>query len=222
MIAAGRTLAKAIDSNIWKAWRIDTPLKSTDLKIGPNSVDLTLGSKLLFPTVRGGAPVDPVADGTNLEWYDVMLEPRMILRSGDFCLGFARERFDVHEPLWIRKEIRKSSDQAKWMNEFVEEKMYFVPMYEGRSTCGRLGLAMHITAGFGDYGFDMNFTMEIQNVTRHDLVLTAGMRVAQLNFQAVTPDVAETFYNGAYAGKAGGPHPPVLGWERFMMGEKPQ
>lgn len=29
----------------------------------------------------------------------------------------------------------------------------FVPMLEGRSSVGRLGLYIHVTAGFGDVGF---------------------------------------------------------------------
>lgn len=37
----------------------------------------------------------------------------------------------------------------------------FVPMLEGRSSIGRLGLAVHITAGFGDVGFRGYWTLEI-------------------------------------------------------------
>lgn len=37
----------------------------------------------------------------------------------------------------------------------------FVPMLEGRSSIGRLGLFVHITAGFGDVGFKGYWTLEI-------------------------------------------------------------
>lgn len=37
----------------------------------------------------------------------------------------------------------------------------FVPMLEGRSSIGRLGLSVHITAGFGDVGFNGYWTLEI-------------------------------------------------------------
>jgi len=37
----------------------------------------------------------------------------------------------------------------------------FVPMIEGRSSIGRLGLFIHITAGFGDVGFKGFWTLEI-------------------------------------------------------------
>lgn len=37
----------------------------------------------------------------------------------------------------------------------------FVPMIEGRSSVGRLGLFVHVTAGFGDVGFCGFWTLEI-------------------------------------------------------------
>jgi dCTP deaminase len=37
----------------------------------------------------------------------------------------------------------------------------YVPMLEGRSSIGRLGLFIHITAGFGDVGFSGFWTLEI-------------------------------------------------------------
>jgi dCTP deaminase len=36
-----------------------------------------------------------------------------------------------------------------------------VPMLEGRSSIGRLGLFIHVTAGFGDVGFRGYWTLEI-------------------------------------------------------------
>lgn len=37
----------------------------------------------------------------------------------------------------------------------------YVPMLEGRSSVGRLGLFIHVTAGFGDVGFRGFWTLEI-------------------------------------------------------------
>ncbi len=44
--------------------------------------------------------------------------------------------------------------------EYTETKN-LVPMLEGRSSIGRLGLSVHITAGFGDVGFRGFWTLEI-------------------------------------------------------------
>lgn len=45
-------------------------------------------------------------------------------------------------------------------NEFTKTGRY-VPMLEGRSSTGRLGLFIHVTAGFGDIGFAGYWTLEI-------------------------------------------------------------
>ncbi|MBN1042793.1 dCTP deaminase [Clostridium botulinum] len=45
-------------------------------------------------------------------------------------------------------------------NEFTQTNKY-VPMLEGRSSTGRLGLFIHVTAGFGDIGFVGYWTLEI-------------------------------------------------------------
>ena len=45
-------------------------------------------------------------------------------------------------------------------NEFTKTDRY-VPMLEGRSSTGRLGLFIYVTAGFGDIGFAGYWTLEI-------------------------------------------------------------
>lgn len=45
-------------------------------------------------------------------------------------------------------------------NEFTRTDKY-IPMLEGRSSTGRLGLFIHVTAGFGDVGFAGYWTLEI-------------------------------------------------------------
>ena len=45
-------------------------------------------------------------------------------------------------------------------NEFTKTDRY-VPMLEGRSSTGRLGLFIRVTAGFGDIGFAGYWTLEI-------------------------------------------------------------
>lgn len=45
-------------------------------------------------------------------------------------------------------------------NEFTKTDKY-IPMLEGRSSTGRLGLFIHVTAGFGDVGFAGFWTLEI-------------------------------------------------------------
>lgn len=45
-------------------------------------------------------------------------------------------------------------------NEYTKTENY-IPMLEGRSSVGRLGVFIHVTAGFGDVGFAGYWTLEI-------------------------------------------------------------
>lgn len=64
--------------------------------------------------------------------------------------------------------------------EWVGTTSRCVPHLEGRSSIGRLGMSVHVTAGFGDCGFQGNWTLEITVV--QPLKVYAGERVAQAYF----------------------------------------
>lgn len=65
----------------------------------------------------------------------------------------------------------------------------FVPMLEGRSSIGRLGLFVHVTAGFGDVGFCGYWTLEMFAV--YPIRIYAGVEIAQLFYHTVEGDVTE-------------------------------
>lgn len=82
--------------------------------------------------------------------------------------------------------------------ERVRIPISLVARVEGRSSLGRLGLVIHQTAGFIDPGFEGHVTLEIMNQNpQHDIVLRAGMQIAQLVFEMLdgTPIQA---YKGKY------------------------
>ncbi|MBX3444871.1 MAG: dCTP deaminase [Planctomyces sp.] len=64
-----------------------------------------------------------------------------------------------------------------------------VPMLEGRSSIGRLGLFVHITAGFGDSGFCGFWTLEMFAV--QPIRVYAGVEICQIFYHALTGDVRE-------------------------------
>lgn len=60
---------------------------------------------------------------------------------------------------------------------------------EGRSSIGRLGLTVHVTAGFIDPAFTGNITLEIANLSNNTIVLHHGMRICQIVFEEIeTPE----------------------------------
>src|SRR5690606_11105415 len=70
--------------------------------------------------------------------------------------------------------------------EFTETRG-FVPMLEGRSSIGRLGLFVHVTAGFGDTGFRGFWTLEITAI--QPISFYAGVEVCQIYYHHVLGDV---------------------------------
>jgi dCTP deaminase len=64
-----------------------------------------------------------------------------------------------------------------------------VPMLEGRSSVGRLGLFVHVTAGFGDVGFCGYWTLEMFAV--QPVRVYAGVEIAQIFYHAIEGDVTE-------------------------------
>lgn len=112
-----------------------------------------------------------------IEKQNLVINPFVPSRVGpnsyNLCLHedlavYEDETLDMKKPLAVRKiKIPKEGlildPKRLYLGRTVEytETKGFVPMLEGRSSIGRLGLAVHITAGFGDVGFRGFWTLEI-------------------------------------------------------------
>jgi dCTP deaminase len=70
-----------------------------------------------------------------------------------------------------------------------------VPMLEGRSSVGRLGLFVHVTAGFGDVGFAGYWTLEIFCV--QPIRIYAGVEICQIYYHTIEGDY-ERYRSGKY------------------------
>jgi len=125
--------------------------------IGPASVDLHLGDEI---RVMNGPPgVVPVTEDTDYEKISRVLSLRepYLLRPNETILGITQER------------IRLPGDLAGWL--------------EGRSRYARLGLTVHVTAGFIAPGVDGRQVLEMSNVASHPLAIHAGVRLLQIILQ---------------------------------------
>jgi len=67
-----------------------------------------------------------------------------------------------------------------------------VPVLEGKSSIGRLGISIHITAGYGDPGFCGHWTLEMTCV--EPVRIYSGMAIGQIVYQTILGEV-ETPYN---------------------------
>jgi dCTP deaminase len=64
-----------------------------------------------------------------------------------------------------------------------------VPQIEGRSSIGRLGLFVHVTAGFGDVGFSGFWTLEMFAV--QPVRIYPGVPICQIFYHEITGEITE-------------------------------
>ncbi len=84
-------------------------------------------------------------------------------------------------------------------NEFTKTDA-FIPMLEGRSSTGRLGLCIHVTAGFGDVGFAGYWTLEIFCV--HPVKIYPNVEICQIYYHNIVGDY-EPYQSGKYQNNTG-------------------
>src|SRR6187455_944916 len=64
-----------------------------------------------------------------------------------------------------------------------------VPQIEGRSSIGRLGLFVHVTAGFGDVGFSGYWTLEMFAV--HQVKIYPFVPICQIIYHQIAGEITE-------------------------------
>lgn len=76
----------------------------------------------------------------------------------------------------------------------------YVPMLEGRSSIGRLGLFIHVTAGFGDVGFSGYWTLEIYCI--QPIKVYPGVDICQIYYHTIEGDYVK-YNSGKYQNNTG-------------------
>ena len=84
-------------------------------------------------------------------------------------------------------------------NEFTQTDR-FVPMLEGRSSVGRLGLFIHVTAGFGDVGFAGYWTLVIFCV--QPIRIYPNVEICQIYYHDIHGDY-DLYQSGKYQNNTG-------------------
>ena len=132
-----------------------------DSQIQPASLDISLGSSFVrYRESRFDIDVKRHNGEENSVTTILPIGAPVTIRPLEFLLGVTLERIELPDDLVAR--------------------------VEGRSSIGRLGLTVHVTAGFIDPGFKGHITLEIANLNRHPMTVYTGMRIAQLAFEATS------------------------------------
>ncbi|MGL6298393.1 MAG: dCTP deaminase [Methanobacteriaceae archaeon] len=139
------------------------PIEDEDKQIQPSSVDLRIGTEFKsFKIVRKPFidPKDQVDMDSYMDSEHIGDGDAFIIHPGEFALATT--------------------------NEVVKLPNDLVARVEGRSSMGRLGITMHVTAGFIDPGFHGKITLEISNIGKMPVALYPGQRVCQIVFETMT------------------------------------
>jgi dCTP deaminase len=154
------------------------PLK--DHQIQPASIDVHLGSE--FISFVGEGVLDPRQDNSCHHFLETPEEGAFyLLPPGGFVLGTTLEKVTIGNQHVCR--------------------------VEGKSSLGRLGLLVHVTAGFIDPGFSGQVTLEFSNVAPLPIKLWPGMKIAQLSFVKLDQPAERPYghpeLNSKYQGQVG-------------------
>jgi dCTP deaminase len=143
------------------------PFNKSQLNV--NSYDVTLGDTIYHLTNVHGNIVDPFKESSYPKATVLNFENGCVtLKAGELYLGCTKETTSTTE---------------------------YVPMIEGKSSLARLGIEIHLTAGFGDIGFRDVWTLEIR--CQFDTILYSNMRIGQAYFIKPKGDIEE-YYAGKY------------------------
>ena len=132
-------------------------------QIQPSSVDMRLGDEFkVFKVIRKPYidPKDEEDIASYMESTTVKEGDAFIIHPNEFALATTLEYVKIPDDLVAR--------------------------VEGRSSMGRLGVTMHVTAGFIDPGFEGKITLEISNIGAMPVALYPGQRVCQIVFETMT------------------------------------
>jgi len=131
--------------------------------------------------------------------YNLCLHQDLLVYS-EFPLDMKKP--NPTEKLTIPEEGLVLSPGKLYLGRTLEftETHNLVPMLEGRSSIGRLGMFVHITAGFGDVGFKGFWTLEIQ--VTHPLKVYPGVQICQIFYHTVEGAILE-YKSGKYQGNQG-------------------
>lgn len=72
--------------------------------------------------------------------------------------------------------------------EYVEIPNFLVGIVNGKSSLGRLGIMVHVTAGYIDPGFKGNITLELYNCSSENFQLKEGMNICQLILEELSTE----------------------------------
>lgn len=156
------------------------------------------GDEIIRQYHEGNILIDPFDESrVNPNSYNVRLHPKLLLYSDiSSSILDMKKRNDTYETI-IPEDGLILKPGLLYIGRTIERTATdkFIPMINGRSSGGRLGLSVHICAGFGDIGFDGTWTLEISVV--QPLKIYPNVEIAQICWFTPAGE-SSILYNGKY------------------------
>jgi dCTP deaminase len=133
--------------------------------------------------------IDPYRDDLiNPNSYNLRLHDELMVYDDEVL---DMRKLPAHRRIKIPEEGIQLAPGKLYLGRTLEytETRDFVPMLEGRSSMGRLGLFVHVTAGFGDVGFKGFWTLEM--ICVQPIRIYAGVQICQIFYHTVQGDIME-------------------------------
>ncbi|ADK79293.1 dCTP deaminase [Sediminispirochaeta smaragdinae] len=144
--------------------------------------------------------IEPYNEGQlNPNSYNLRLHNKLVVYR-DRLLDMKRD--NPADEITIPQEGLTLEPGRLYLGRTIEytETHHAVPMLEGRSSVGRLGLFIHVTAGFGDVGFRGYWTLEIFCV--QPIVIYPAVEICQIYYHQISEDHVE-YTDGKYQANSG-------------------
>ncbi len=161
---------------------------------------MILSGKEIAARIEGDIVIDPFDEAKiNPNSYNLALHDELLVYTNPL-LDMKLE--NEAEKLHIPEEGLVLEPDRLYLGRTIEytETQNLVPMLEGRSSIGRLGLFVHVTAGFGDVGFKGFWTLEIFCI--QPVRIYAGVEVCQIYYHTIEGE-HEGYSSGKYQGNTG-------------------
>ena len=129
--------------------------------------------------------------------YNLRLHNELLVYEPGVILDVKRPAKTIRIP--IPEEGYVLQPDELYLGRTVEYTMSrdFVPCIDGRSSGGRFGIFVHLTAGFGDVGYEGAWTLELSCI--RPVRIYPNMEICQIFFQRPEGDI-EMRYHGKYQG----------------------
>lgn len=190
---------------------------------------MILSGKQIKAELGKGLDISPFDESRlNPNSYNLRLADELLVYDGEILIqeitegieysvnnGLDMKRDNSHHMLSIPEDGLVLYPGRIYLGRTMEytKTSKFVPMLEGRSSVGRLGINIHATAGFGDVGFEGYWTLELSCV--QPVRIYPGVDICQIYYHTIELDDDPILYKSGKYQQNNGIQPSMM-WKDFL------